>query len=125
VAAAAIAIADADGLAALSMRRVAERLGVKAMSLYTYVPGKAELIDLMFDSVLAEVAADDGGGDWRTRLERVPSGIRTTETGRLEEDRRAEIVRDYWVRAQDGRWYPVPLDRYRSAEVGGSMEVCR
>ena len=61
----------------------------------------------------------------RTRLERVPSGIRTTETGHLEEDQRAEIVRDYWVRAQDGRWYPVPLDRYRSAEVGGSMEVCR
>ena len=61
----------------------------------------------------------------RARLERVPSGIRTTETGRLEEDRRAEIVRDYWVRAQDGRWYTVPLDRYRLAEVGGSIEVCR
>ncbi len=72
VAAAAVAIADAEGLAALSMRRVAERLGVKAMSLYTYVPGKAELIDLMFDSVLAEVsAADESGGDWRARLEGV------------------------------------------------------
>lgn len=61
----------------------------------------------------------------RARLERVPYGIRTTETGRLEEDRRVDIVRDYWVRAQDGRWYPVPLDRYRSAEVGGPIEVCR
>ena len=71
VAAAAVAIADADGLAALSMRRVAERLGVKAMSLYTYVPGKAELIDLMFDSVLAEVATSSLEGEWRERLERV------------------------------------------------------
>jgi hypothetical protein len=61
----------------------------------------------------------------RTRLERVPYGVRTTETGRLEEDRRAEIVRDYWVRGQDGRWYPVPPDRYRAAQVGESVEVCR
>ncbi len=59
VAAAAIAIADAEGLAALSMRRVAERLGVAAMSLYTYVPGKAELIDLMLDTVCTEVPPAD------------------------------------------------------------------
>ncbi|WP_433301563.1 TetR/AcrR family transcriptional regulator C-terminal domain-containing protein [Actinoplanes sp. CA-030573] len=55
VARAAIAVADADGLGALSMRKVAEGLGVSAMSLYTYVPGKAELIDLMLDNVLAEI----------------------------------------------------------------------
>jgi AcrR family transcriptional regulator len=76
VAEAAIAIADADGVAALSMRRVAERLGVSAMSLYTYVPGKAELIDLMLDTVCAEVTAagqGDGPGDggWRGRLTQV------------------------------------------------------
>ena len=39
---AAIEVADAEGLQALSMRRVAERLGVGTMSLYTYVPGKPE-----------------------------------------------------------------------------------
>ena len=61
----------------------------------------------------------------RARLERVPYGIRNTETGRLEEDRRAEVVRDYWVRARSGEWYPVTLDRYRAAEVGGAIEVCR
>jgi hypothetical protein len=61
----------------------------------------------------------------RARLERAPHGIRTTETGRLEEDRRTEIVRDYWVRAQDGTWYPVTLDRYRAAEVGQPLEICR
>jgi AcrR family transcriptional regulator len=71
VAAAAIAIADAEGLAALSMRRVAERLDVSAMSLYTYVPGKAELLDLMLDTVYGETARpDDPAGGWRARLER-------------------------------------------------------
>jgi AcrR family transcriptional regulator len=67
---AAIEVADADGLAALSMRRVAERLGVGAMSLYTYIPGKAELLDVMMDAVLAEEALSDAvTGDWRARLE--------------------------------------------------------
>jgi AcrR family transcriptional regulator len=68
----AIEIADADGMAALSMRRVAERLGVGTMSLYTYVPGKAELIDLMLDTVYGETAkpADVPGG-WRGRLEQI------------------------------------------------------
>jgi AcrR family transcriptional regulator len=69
---AATAIADAEGLSALSMRRVAERLGVTAMSLYTYVPGKAELLDLMLDRVCAETAKpDDVPGGWRGRLELV------------------------------------------------------
>lgn len=69
---AAIEIADADGLEALSMRRVADRLGVGAMSLYTYVPGKAELVDLMLDTVLGEAALsgpDDATGGWRAGLE--------------------------------------------------------
>lgn len=67
---AAITIADADGLAALSMRRVAERLGVGAMSLYTYVPGKDELVILMVDRVYAELSTEDGeDAAWRERLE--------------------------------------------------------
>ena len=51
---AAIDLADADGLDAVSMRRVAERLGIGTMSLYTYVPGKGELLDLMLDTVYGE-----------------------------------------------------------------------
>jgi AcrR family transcriptional regulator len=69
---AAIELADADGLAAVSMRRVAERLGVSGMSLYTYVPGKAELLDLMLDTVFAEtVRTGEVEGGWRERLDRV------------------------------------------------------
>lgn len=47
---AATAVADREGLAAVSMRRVAQELGVSAMTLYTYLPGKAELVDLMLDA---------------------------------------------------------------------------
>jgi AcrR family transcriptional regulator len=57
---AAIEIADADGLDAVSMRRVAERLGLGTMSLYTYVPGKGELLDLMLDTVYGELSPDIG-----------------------------------------------------------------
>jgi AcrR family transcriptional regulator len=59
---AAIDLADGDGLGALSMRRIAERLGVGTMSLYTYVPGKGELIDLMVDSVVGERGAAGSPG---------------------------------------------------------------
>jgi AcrR family transcriptional regulator len=66
---AAIEVADAEELATLSMRQVAEPLGVAVMSLYTYVPGKAELVDLMLDTVVGETARpDDVPGGWRGRL---------------------------------------------------------
>ncbi|GAA3593910.1 TetR/AcrR family transcriptional regulator [Nonomuraea rosea] len=69
---AAIEVADAEGLSALSMRRVAERLGVGTMSLYTYVPGKPELFDVMLDTVYGESARPgDVPGGWRVRLEQI------------------------------------------------------
>ncbi|MFB8102474.1 TetR/AcrR family transcriptional regulator [Streptomyces sp. NPDC056007] len=51
---AAVAVADAEGLSAVSMRRLSTELGTGTMSLYRYVPGKAELLDLMLDRVLGE-----------------------------------------------------------------------
>ncbi|HEU5475381.1 MAG TPA: TetR/AcrR family transcriptional regulator [Actinophytocola sp.] len=68
---AAIELADGAGLGALSMRRVAERLGVGTMSLYTYVPGKAELLDVMLDTVYGEVPEPPAETGWRARLERI------------------------------------------------------
>jgi len=69
---ASIAIADFEGLAGLSMRRVADRLDVGTMSLYRYVPGKAEVLELMFDRVSNETARpDDVAGGWRGRLEQI------------------------------------------------------
>lgn len=67
---AAIAVADAEGLAAVSMRRMAQELGVGTMSLYRYVPGKDGLLDLMFDAVCAEgTPPSEMPGDWRAFLE--------------------------------------------------------
>ncbi|GAA2364325.1 TetR/AcrR family transcriptional regulator [Nonomuraea africana] len=68
---AAIELADAEGLAAVSMRRVAERLGFTTMSLYRHVPGKTELVDLMRDEVIGERAAAGvaPSGGWRAELE--------------------------------------------------------
>jgi AcrR family transcriptional regulator len=51
VLAAGISIADESGLEALTVRAIAVRLSISPMSLYTYVPGKAELLDLMLDSL--------------------------------------------------------------------------
>ncbi|MDG9719261.1 TetR/AcrR family transcriptional regulator [Streptomyces sp. DH24] len=68
---AAVRIADAEGLDAVSMRRVATELGTGAMSLYRYVPGKAELLDLMLDRVQrpSQDPAAYGDGGWRRALE--------------------------------------------------------
>lgn len=67
---AAVDLADETGVAALSMRKVADRLGVGTMSLYTYVPGKDELLNLMLDTVLAEAdRPTDFAGPWRAALE--------------------------------------------------------
>ncbi len=69
----AIELADAEGVDALSMRNVAVRLGVGAMSLYTHVPGKTELIELMFDSAYGQLyesveSPSQQPGDWRDAL---------------------------------------------------------
>ncbi|MFF3939096.1 TetR/AcrR family transcriptional regulator [Streptomyces phaeofaciens] len=67
----AVEVADRDGIAGVSMRRIATELGTGAMSLYRYVPGKAELFDLMLDRVQrpSENPADLGDGSWRSALE--------------------------------------------------------
>ncbi|MDA3644687.1 TetR/AcrR family transcriptional regulator [Saccharopolyspora indica] len=62
-----IELADAEGLAAVSMQRVAAELGFTKMSLYRYVPGKAELVALMADLAMGAPPELDGG--WRERLD--------------------------------------------------------
>src|ERR1700744_2604797 len=82
---AAIALADAEGLEALSMRRVAEMLRLSPMSLYTYVPSKAELLDLMLDHVVGEIEEPKpGAGDWRAQV--------------------TQLARQRWLMAQRHPW---------------------
>ncbi|MFE9775386.1 TetR/AcrR family transcriptional regulator [Streptomyces sp. NPDC005931] len=69
IVAAGVAVADEQGMAALSMRAVGAQLGRTAMALYTYVPSKSELVDLMHDRVLAELPTEYGtGAGWRPAI---------------------------------------------------------
>ena len=79
VVAAGIEIADADGLSAVTIRAVAARLGIAPMATYTYVPGKAELLDLMLDTVYAQMSrADLSGMGWRDRVSTIAAENRAT-----------------------------------------------
>ncbi|MCC2276090.1 TetR/AcrR family transcriptional regulator [Streptomyces sp. ET3-23] len=69
IAQAGIEVADAEGLDAVSMQRVAALLGVTKMALYRYVPGKAELISLMVDASLGPAPAPVEGEGWRAQLD--------------------------------------------------------
>ncbi|APU43182.1 MULTISPECIES: TetR/AcrR family transcriptional regulator [unclassified Streptomyces] len=84
---AATALADGEGLDALTMRALAQRLGVTPMTVYTYVPGKAELLDLMLD-------------DAYLRMERRPAGPAEpwqVRVARVAEDNRDLMVRHPWI----------------------------
>src|SRR3954465_5009340 len=65
---AAVLLADAGGLEALTMRRLGEELGVEAMSLYKHVANKDGLVDGMVDLVFAEIELPSGDTDWRTAM---------------------------------------------------------
>lgn len=80
IAAAAVAIADAEGFDAVSMRRVAQRLGAGTMTLYHYVVSKDELVTLMVDAVMGEVLVleDDFPAEWRPAIARIATRTRET-----------------------------------------------
>jgi AcrR family transcriptional regulator len=77
----ALAFIDEFGLPGLSMRRLGSILGVEAMSLYRYVPGRENLLDAVVDSILEEMRADEEIIDeprdgWQDFLQRMAHGIR-------------------------------------------------
>jgi AcrR family transcriptional regulator len=65
---AAVALADEAGIAAVSMRRLAQELGVVPMALYKHVAGKDELLDGMVDAVIAEIEPLDPNLDWKSAI---------------------------------------------------------
>jgi AcrR family transcriptional regulator len=71
IAAAAVRLADAQGLDGVSMRHVAAELGCGTMSLYNYVPRKEDLYELMVDAVSGEHELWEPSGDWRADMRRV------------------------------------------------------
>ena len=67
---AALALADRDGVGALSMRKLAQELGVEAMSLYHHVAGKDAILDGIVDVVFAEIELPSGEGGWKAAMRR-------------------------------------------------------
>ncbi|HET7244760.1 MAG TPA: TetR/AcrR family transcriptional regulator C-terminal domain-containing protein [Streptosporangiaceae bacterium] len=65
---AAIALADQDGIGALSMRRLGQVLGVEAMSLYNHVANKSDLLDGMIDIVFSEIGLPAGDTGWKAAM---------------------------------------------------------
>ncbi|MFB9267088.1 TetR/AcrR family transcriptional regulator [Bradyrhizobium erythrophlei] len=78
IAAAAMALVDREGLAALSTRRLGSELGCEAMSIYHHFPGKAHLMDALVDLMLKEAEVPMAEEwDWLERLRRAAHGFRT------------------------------------------------
>jgi len=71
VAVAALGLLDRDGFDALSMRRLAEELGVGTMTLYGYIANKRELLDAIMDVALGDGPPPESEGDWREQLRAV------------------------------------------------------
>ncbi|MET0449221.1 MAG: TetR/AcrR family transcriptional regulator C-terminal domain-containing protein [Aeromicrobium sp.] len=81
IVAAAIDFIDEEGLPGLTMRRLGERLGVEAMSMYRYVPGKEDLLDAVVESLVMSMAEDDEvlsepRDGWQDFLQRLAHGVR-------------------------------------------------
>jgi AcrR family transcriptional regulator len=74
---AALAIADERGLAAVTMRAVAERVGVTSMALYPHVGDKDGLLDGMLGQLLSQLPLPPPGGDWQSRLAALGRAVRT------------------------------------------------
>ena len=73
---AAVAIADAAGIGSLTMRSLAQELGVKPMALYYHVANKEEILDGIVDLVFSEIELPTANGDWRSEIVRRANSAR-------------------------------------------------
>jgi AcrR family transcriptional regulator len=106
--AAAIELADRDGIESISMRKLAQELGVEAMSLYTHVRNKNDLLDGMADAVISQIPMSVDGVDWRTSLRQMVLAARSV------------VLRHPWApRTIETRTTPGPAAlRYVNAVLG-------
>jgi AcrR family transcriptional regulator len=102
IVAAGVAVADAEGLAALSMRRVAAELDAAPMSLYRHVRDKDELLLQMMDAAISEVALPEPPTDWRAGLE--------------------VAARALWAGFRRHPWLPAALSLTRPQLLPGALE---
>jgi len=73
----AVAVADTGGVGGLTIRSLADHLGVKPMSVYHYVAGKEEILDGIVDVVFSEIELPTAGGDWREEIRRRAGSARS------------------------------------------------
>jgi AcrR family transcriptional regulator len=77
VLAAAIELADRDGIESISMRRLAQELGIEAMSLYTHVRNKNDLLDGIADAVIGQIPTSTDGVGWQASLRQLVFAARS------------------------------------------------
>jgi AcrR family transcriptional regulator len=95
---AAVALADRAGVESLSMRKLAQELGVVPMALYKHVANKEELLDGMVDIVVGEIDPPDRGADWRSAVRQ-----------RILSARRALLRHPWASRVLESRTNPTPV----------------
>ncbi|MFF5083064.1 TetR/AcrR family transcriptional regulator C-terminal domain-containing protein [Actinoplanes sp. NPDC000266] len=117
IVAAAVELADRDGLDGLSMRRLAQHLGVDAMSIYYHLRDKDTLLAAMADAVVASIAISEAGGPWTDRLRALIMQARGT------------MLKHPWaVRIIESRAEPTPavllhIERVLAIMRGGGCSV--
>lgn len=104
----AVALADAGGIASLTMRRLAQELGVEAMSLYHHVANKDDILDGMIDIVFSEIELPGAGTDWKTAMRHRAHSARTA------------LARHRWaISLMESRKAPGPATlRHHDAVIG-------
>jgi len=113
IAAAALAIADADGFDAVSIRRVAAELGAGTMSLYRYISAKADLVALMDDAIMGEsLIPGELPGDWREALALI---ARSTRAALLRHPWAVQALQGRGAAAQDGSFGPNGLRHFEQS----------
>ena len=104
----AVAVADARGIGSLTIRSLAQHLGVKPMSLYYYVAGKNEILDGIVDLVFSEIELPSLNGDWRSEMVR-----------RAHSARRALRRHSWAIGLMESRKNPGPATlRHHDAVIG-------
>src|SRR5687767_7912135 len=105
---AAMKLADAGGLEALSMRRLGQELGVEAMAVYYYFANKERVLDGIVDLVFGEIEVPSAGAEWKTEMRRRAMSVRDA------------LLRHRWaIGLMESRTEPGPANlRHHDAVIG-------
>jgi AcrR family transcriptional regulator len=116
---AAVKLADRHGIEAVSMRRLGQELGIEAMSLYTHVKSKDDLLAGMVDVVIGQIPGHQNRGDWKSTLRRT---VQSARSAMLRHPWTPRVIEDLPDPGPAGlRYYDTVMGILR--EGGFSLEV--